>query len=97
MKGVFDKRRLIAWLLLVAITLLYPLIDHAADKNGTLTASTFLTVAAICLACVKLRVIFREFMGVRSAPALLCRITDLWVVLIASVLIATYLAGRAVA
>ena len=93
----FDRRLLLAWLLLVGITLLYPLIDHSADKEGTPAASSVFTVAAICLACVKVRVIFREFMEVRSAPPLLCRITDVWVALIAVALIGTYLAGRAVA
>ena len=97
MKDSTDRRLLITWLVLVAITLCYPLIDNAADKNGMLTASTFLTVAAISLACIKVRVIIREFMEVRSAPPILCRITDLWVVGMAGVLIGTYLVGRAVA
>jgi hypothetical protein len=53
------------------------------------------TVAAIVIAVVKVRIIFREFMEVRHAPALLCRLTDLWVVLIAVALIASYLVGTA--
>jgi hypothetical protein len=87
----------IAWLTLVGITLLYLVIDHAADNGGVLVASTGLTAAAICLACVKVRVIMREFMEVRTAPPFLCRITDAWVVLMAVALIGTYLGGRAVA
>jgi hypothetical protein len=34
-------------------------------------------------------------MEVRHAPALLCRLTDLWVVVIAVAIIASYLAGTA--
>jgi hypothetical protein len=39
------------------------------------------------------RIIFREFMEVRDAPALLCRLTDAWVVLIAVVLLGSYFVG----
>ena len=44
-----------------------------------LVASTAVTVAAICLALVKVRIIMREFMEVRHAPPLLRRLTDLWI------------------
>lgn len=97
MKLPSNRRLFIVWLVLVGITLLYLSIDHAVDKSGVLRASGLVTVAAICFACVKVRIIMREFMEVRGAPPLLCRITDLWVVLIAVALIATYVAGRAVA
>ena len=43
---------------------------------------------------VKVRINFREFMEVRHAPALLCQLTDLRVVLIAVALIACYMVGR---
>ena len=43
------------------------------------------TVSAIVIALIKVRIIFREFMEVRHAPALLCRLTDAWVVLIGRV------------
>jgi len=45
---------------------------------------------------VKARYIFREFMQVRNAPALLCRLTDLWVLLIGAVLLGSYFTGLAV-
>jgi hypothetical protein len=54
-------------------------------------------VSAIALALVKVRVIMREFMAVRDAPKSLCWLTDLWVVLMAAALLATYLAGKAIA
>lgn len=97
MKGAFDKRLFIAWLVLVTITLLYLWIDHSVDKSEILMASTVVTVATICLACVKVRIIMREFMEAKSAPPFLCGITDFWVVLMAVALIGTYLGGRAVA
>jgi Prokaryotic Cytochrome C oxidase subunit IV len=93
----FDKRLLIVWLVLVAITLGYLWIDHAASHGGVLVASSLVTVIAICLALVKVRIIMREFMEVRNAPPLLCRLTDLWVVLMATAMLGVYFAGKAVA
>jgi hypothetical protein len=52
-------------------------------------------VAAIVIAVVKVRIIFREFMEVRHAPSLLCHLTDLWVLLIVAGLIGSYLSGTA--
>jgi Prokaryotic Cytochrome C oxidase subunit IV len=97
MKVPFDKRLFIAWLILVGISLFYLWIDHSVDKSGVLVASAYVTVAAIFLALLKVRIIMREFMEVRNAPPSLCRITDLWVVLMAVALLGTYLGGRAVA
>jgi len=97
MKGLFNKRLFIAWLVLVGITLLYFGIGHSVDKSGVLIASTLATVVAISLACVKVRVIMREFMEVRKAPPFLGQITDLLVVLMAVAFIGTYLGGKAVA
>ena len=59
------------------------------------TASAVVTVGAICLALIKVRIIMREFMEVRSAPRFLLRITDLWVVLMGVAMLAAYLVGRA--
>jgi len=53
------------------------------------------TTIAIGLALVKVRLIFREFMQVRNAPALLGRLTDLWVLLIGAALLGSYLIGLA--
>jgi hypothetical protein len=88
---------LIVWLILTAMTLAYVWIDHTADQNGTLRPSTVVTVSAIGIALIKVRIIFREFMEVRHAPVLLCRLTDAWVVLIAACLLGSYFAGSAIA
>jgi len=93
----FNKRLLVVWLILTSMTLAYVWMDHTADHNGTLRASTVVTVSAIAIALIKVRIIFREFMEVRHAPALLCRLTDAWVVLIGVCLLGSYFVGSAVA
>jgi Prokaryotic Cytochrome C oxidase subunit IV len=90
-----NKRLLTVWVILTAMTLVYVWLDHTADDNGTLRASTVVTVGAIVIALVKVRIIFREFMEVRHAPALLRRLTDAWVVLIGTGLLGTYFVGLA--
>jgi len=92
-----QKRLFLAWLVLVAITLIYLWIDHAADETGVYVASAAVTVAAICLALVKARIIMREFMDVRHAPPLLSRLTDVLVAVMAVALLGTYVVGRVVA
>ena len=44
----FNRRLFVAWLILVAISLVYLWIDHSATFRGIPTASTVVTVAAIC-------------------------------------------------
>lgn len=92
-----NTRLLIVWAILTAMTLVYVWLDEAVDQNGTLKASTVVTVSAIAIALVKVRIIFREFMEVRHAPALLCRLTDGWVVLIGICLLGSYFVGSAAA
>ena len=90
-----NRRPLIILLILSAITLGYLALDRSADDHGAFRASSVVTTIAILLALVKVRFIFREFMQVRNAPALLCRLTDLWVLLIGAVLLASYFSGLA--
>jgi len=92
-----NKRLLIVWAILTSMTLVYVWLDHSVDRNGTQQASTVVTVSAIVIALVKVRIIFREFMEVRHAPALLCRLTDGWVILIGVCLLTTYFVGSAIA
>ncbi len=92
-----DRRLFGVWSVLVAISLAYLWIDHAASHQGVPTASTVVTVCAICFALVKVRIIMRQFMEVRGAPVVLRRLTDFWVVLMAFALLGVYLAGKAVA
>ncbi|MGN6335273.1 cytochrome C oxidase subunit IV family protein [Mycobacterium sp.] len=87
----FNKRLLFVWVILAALTLAYLWIDRSVD--GALQSSAVVTSSVIVIALVKVRIIFREFMEVRDAPVLLCRLTDAWVVLIAAVLLASYFVG----
>jgi hypothetical protein len=91
--STFSKRLLLVWLLLSAITLAYLWLDHSADEDGIFKASTVITVSVIVMALIKVRIIFREFMEVRQAPVLLCRLTDAWVVLVAVCLLGAYFIG----
>jgi Prokaryotic Cytochrome C oxidase subunit IV len=95
--GTFNKRLAIVWLVLSAMTLAYVWLDGSADDDGVLKASTVVTVSAIVIALVKVRIIFREFMEVRHAPAFLRRLTDAWVLLMAVCLLGSYFIGSALA
>ncbi len=95
MRVAFNKRLLVVWLALSGLTLIYLWIDQSAEHDGRPSASTVVTVSAILIALVKVRIIFREFMDVRHAPAWLCRLTDAWVVLITVCLLASYFTGMA--
>jgi hypothetical protein len=92
-----NRRLFGAWLILVAISLAYLWFDHEATHQGIPTASTFVTAFAISFALIKVRIIMREFMEVRTAPAALRRLTDFWVLLMAAALLGVYFAGKAVA
>jgi hypothetical protein len=96
MSGTFNKRLAIVWLVLTAMTLAYIWLDQSADDDGVYKASTVVTVSAIVIALVKVRIIFREFMEVRHAPASLRRLTDGWVVLMAAFLLGSYFIASAV-
>jgi hypothetical protein len=87
----FNKRLLAVWLILASLTLAYLWIDHSVD--GSLRPNWMITSIVIVIALVKVRIIFREFMEVRQAPALLCRLTDAWVVLIGVSLFSCYIVG----
>ena len=92
-----SKRLNLAWVVLVAITVIYLWIDHTADEDGTPVSSTAVTVSAIVLALVKYRIVLREFMDVRHAPRLLRRLTDIVVAAISVSLLSAYFVGRALA
>jgi Prokaryotic Cytochrome C oxidase subunit IV len=93
----FNKRLMCVWFLLSLMTFAYIWLDDRADDDGLLRASTAVTVGAIAIALVKVRIIFREFMEVRHAPALLRRLTDAWVLIIGVCLIGSYFIGSALA
>lgn len=87
----FNKRLFVVWVILASLTVGYLWIDHAA--GGRLQSRAVVTSSVIVIALLKVRIIFREFMEVRTAPALLCRLTDAWVVIIAVALLGSYFVG----
>lgn len=89
----FNSRLLVVWLVLAALTVSYLWIDHSAD--GSPRSNVVVTCGVIVIALVKVRIIFREFMEARQAPALLRRLTDAWVLLIAAGLFGSYFVGLA--
>jgi Prokaryotic Cytochrome C oxidase subunit IV len=88
----FEKRLLFAWLALSAITIA-SLSVAALDGRDALRANAVVTSGVIVVALIKVRIIFREFMEVRHAPVLLCRLTDSWLLVTAAALLGTYFAG----
>jgi hypothetical protein len=95
-KTKFNKRLLVVWVVLSSLTLAYLWIDHSVDHDGSLRPSALVTSSVIVIALIKVRIIFREFMEVRGAPVLLCRLTDAWVVLIGVSLLGSYFVGRTI-
>ena len=89
----FEKRLIFVWLALSAITLAQLGLGSLGERNS-LTPNAVITSSAIVIALIKVRVIIREFMEVRHAPVLLCRLTDLWVVLTGVSLLGSYFVGR---
>ena len=82
------------WLALSAITLAQ-LGVGSIDGRGALEPNAAITSGAIGIALVKVRIIIREFMEVRHAPPLLCRLTDLWIAVAGVSLLGCYLVGTA--
>jgi len=92
----FEKRLLVAWLALSAITMVSVWVG-SRDGQDALRPNAMVTASAIVIALVKARVIFQEFMEVRHAPVLLSRLTDLWLVVTGVSLLGCYFFGLAVA
>ena len=90
----FEKRLIVAWLVLSAMTVTQ-LAVGSLDGREALEPNAAITSSAIVIALVKVRIIFREFMDVRHAPLWLCRLTDLWVGFAGVCLLGCYFAGRA--
>ena len=96
MKAGFEKRLIVVWLALSAITIAQ-LGVASFDGDAAFAPNAAVASSAILIALVKARIIFREFMEVRHAPVVLCRLTDLWVVLTGVILLGCYFAGLAFA
>ena len=94
MNAAAGKRLGTVWLALSAITAISFWIS-SFDAQDALRPNAAITFSVIAIALIKVRVIIREFMEVRHAPLLLCRLTDLWLALTAVALLGTYFVGMA--
>ena len=94
MRSGFEKRLIVVWLALSAVTITQLGIG-SIDGRAALAGQYAIAASAIAIALIKVRIIIREFMEVRHAPVLLGRLTDLWVVLTGAILLGGYLAGTA--
>ena len=92
-----ERRLTVAWVVVVAVTLIYLVIDDSTDDHEAVHASTVASLVAIGLALVKLRIIVREFMDVRHAPRVLRRLTDALVATMGVFLVGTYVIGSTIA
>jgi hypothetical protein len=87
-----ENRLLFVWLALSGITLAQLALGSLRERDFA-TPNAAVTSCAIVIALLKVRVIIREFMEVRHAPVLLCRLTDAWVVLTGVSLLGCYFVG----
>jgi hypothetical protein len=92
MSRVVDKRLLLVWLGLSAITVLQLWLS-SVNGQAEMTPNATVTIGVIAMALIKVRIIVREFMEVRHAPVLLCRLTDAWMVITGLALLGVYLIG----
>jgi hypothetical protein len=89
-----EKRLIVVLLALSAITLAQLAVGSLGEQDA-LAPNAAITSSAIVIALIKVRVIIREFMEVRHAPVLLCRLTDLWVAVTGVSLLGSYFVGMA--
>jgi hypothetical protein len=89
-----DKRLAIVWLALTAISIASVWLGQLRGHDAS-APNAAISFSVIAMALVKVRVILREFMEVRHAPALLRRLADAWLVLTGVALLGIYFAGMA--
>ena len=86
-----DVRRITyVWALLCAITIGTWWLGHASDAPSESTR-TIVAIAALSIAAVKVQLIIRNFMEVRSAPTWLRISTTMWLVVLVALIVLIYL------
>lgn len=80
-----------SWAVLAGITLFAWWIG-AHHGPGPLRPDAAVAVGAIAITLVKVRVIMREFMDLRTAPARLKRVTDAWLAIFGAAMLVAYFA-----
>ena len=89
MISLIEKRLLVVWIGLSLVSVLQLWLSSTNSEEG-LTPNAGITVGVIAMALVKVRFIVWEFMEVRHAPPLLCRLTDAWIAITAAALLGVY-------
>jgi hypothetical protein len=89
-KAVAKNRLTVVWIVLAALTVVSWVLapGHA---SGSVGPSVPITVAVLVMALIKSRLIIREFMEVRTAPAWLRAGTDAWLVVMFGAVLVIYL------
>ncbi|CDO89128.1 hypothetical protein AWC29_11670 [Mycobacterium triplex] len=86
-----DARRITyVWIVLSAVTIVTWVLGHAEEGYGR-GATTAVAMVVLAIAFIKVRLIIRQFMEVRSGPRWLRVFCDVWIVVLAGTIVATYL------
>ena len=89
-KAVAKNRLTVVWIVLAGLTVVsWALAPGRAA--GSMVASVPITVVILAMALIKSRLIIREFMEVRTAPAWLRAGTDAWLVVMFGAVLVFYL------
>jgi hypothetical protein len=92
MKNGTTMRLTYVWLALSAVTVLSWWLGHRAHAGGHLVASTPITIGVLTIAAVKVFLVLREFMEVRTAPTWLRLVAGFWLVAFFGTVLGIYLA-----
>lgn len=84
-----QMRLTVSWAVLVGITLFAWRIG-AHHEPGPLRPEAAIAFSAIAITLIKVRVIMREFMDLRTAPACLKRVTDAWLAVFGAAMLVAY-------
>lgn len=85
------SRLFVAWIVLCVMTLFAWWVGIRQDET-LLQPQAMVGLSAMAITLIKVRIIVREFMDVKEAPAKLKRITDLWLVLFIAAMAIVYFA-----
>ena len=88
-----EARTSLAWGALIVITLFASWLAAQSSHDGALEPNAAVSLGVMAIAAIKVRLIFREFMDVRNAPARLRYLTDAWLGLFIAAAVAAYLIG----
>jgi hypothetical protein len=80
-----------AWAILSLVTIVTWWLAHTSAHDGQGTALTVTTMLVLGIAVIKVRIIIRQFMDVRTAPTWLKAFTDIWLTVVAALIVAIYL------